>query len=192
MERCKSASEWHIISDTRMQAASGVVAFSRSMSTLNCNPFRRRRVISLLAASMTASVRLFRNDLENGGNWLLLRVMDTRVKRDAIGAQGPPAPMVQNGRALNIRPIGDLETRYYLRLTVADRPGVLAQISRLLGDDGISLASVIQKDSDPAQQTAELVITTHPAREASVQKSLQQVSALDVVTRINNLLRIEE
>ena len=108
-----------------------------------------------------------------------------------IGVQGPPAPMVQNGRALSIRSIDDLETRYYLRLTVADRPGVLAQISRILGDGDISLASVIQKDSDPEQQTAELVITTHPAREASVQKALQQVSALDVVTRINNLLRIE-
>ena len=108
-----------------------------------------------------------------------------------IAAQGPPAGMVQNGRPLSIKSIDDLETRYYLRLTVADRPGVLAQISKILGDGGISLASVIQKDNDPAQQTAELVITTHPAREASVQKSVQQVSGLEVVTRINNLLRIE-
>ncbi len=108
-----------------------------------------------------------------------------------IGVQGPPPPMVQNGQPLNIRSIDDLETRYYLRLTVADRPGVLAQISRILGDGGISLASVIQKDSDPAEQTAELVITTHPAWEASVQRALRQVSDLEVVTRINNILRIE-
>ncbi|MCH7712187.1 MAG: homoserine dehydrogenase [Chloroflexi bacterium] len=108
-----------------------------------------------------------------------------------IGVQGPPSPMVQNGRPLSIRSIDELETRYYLRLTVADRPGVLAQISKILGDGGISLASVIQKDSDPAQQTAELVITTHPAREASMQRSLQQVAGLEVVTRISNLLRIE-
>ena len=92
---------------------------------------------------------------------------------------------------MTITPIDDLETRYYLRLTVADRPGVLAQISKILGDGGISLASVIQKDSDPANQTAELVITTHPAREASVQRSLRQVSGLEVVTSINNILRIE-
>ncbi len=108
-----------------------------------------------------------------------------------IGVQGAPSPMVQNGRPLTITPIDDLETRYYLRLTVADRPGVLAQISKILGDGGISLASVIQKDSDPANQTAELVITTHPAREASVQRSLRQVSGLEVVTSINNILRIE-
>ena len=108
-----------------------------------------------------------------------------------IGVEGPPAAIVRNGRPLSISSIDELETRYYLRLTVADRPGVLAQISRILGDGGISLASVIQKDSDPARQTAELVITTHPAREASVQKSLHEVAGLEVVMRINNLLRIE-
>ena len=109
----------------------------------------------------------------------------------SICGEGSPTPMVQHGRPLTARPIDDLEIRYYLRLTVADRPGVLAQISRILGEGGISLASVIQKDSDPVDQTAELVITTHPAREASLQKSLQQVSGLEVVTRIGNLLRIE-
>jgi len=108
-----------------------------------------------------------------------------------MGVQGSPAPMVQKGRSLSVKTIDDLESRYYLRLTVADRPGVLAQISKILGDGGISLASVIQKDSDPDDNTAELVITTHPAREASLQNSLKQVSELDVVTRINNLLRIE-
>ena len=108
-----------------------------------------------------------------------------------ICAKGSPTPMVQPGRRLTARPIDDLEIRYYLRLTVADKPGVLAQISRILGEGGISLASVIQKDSDPVDQTAELVITTHPAREASMQKSLQEVSGLEVVTRIGNLLRIE-
>ena len=88
--------------------------------------------------------------------------------------------------------VDSLTCKYYLRLTVADRPGVLAQIARVLGDGNISIASVIQKDSDPEQQTAEIVITTHPALESSVQKSLEQVGALDVVRAVNNLLRIEE
>jgi len=108
-----------------------------------------------------------------------------------IASQAPPAAQVHHQRALSIKPIDDLETRYYLRLTVADRPGVLAQISRIFGDGGISLASVLQKDSDPAEKTAELVITTHQAREASVQKALVKVAGLEVVPRINNLLRIE-
>jgi homoserine dehydrogenase len=51
---------------------------------------------------------------------------------------------------------------------------------------------VIQKDADPDNQSAELVIITHPALEASVQESLRKVVELNVVKEVNNLLRIEE
>ena len=87
--------------------------------------------------------------------------------------------------------IDQLSCRYYLRLTLADRPGVLAQIARILGDGHISIASVLQKDTNPDNQTADIVITTHPAVEASVQNSLKQVVELEVVHAVNNLLRIE-
>jgi homoserine dehydrogenase len=82
--------------------------------------------------------------------------------------------------------------KYYLRLSVVDQPGVLAQIAQILGDWSISIASVLQIDSDPSEQTAEIVITTHPAVEASVQSSLKLMSDLEVVRKVNNLLRIEE
>ena len=91
-----------------------------------------------------------------------------------------------------IRPMDDLVCRYYLRLNVADQPGVLALIAQILGDGQISIASVLQKAVNQAEQTAEIVITTHPAREASVQKSLRTMADLDVVREVNNLLRIEE
>ena len=109
-----------------------------------------------------------------------------------IGTDGPPTPMAQLDGEDRIRPIDDLESRYYLRLTVADQAGVLAQIARILGDGNISIASVLQKDTNSAAQTAEIVITTHPAREASVQESLRLLSGLEVVREVNNLLRIEE
>ena len=109
-----------------------------------------------------------------------------------IGTDGPPTPMAQLDGEDRIRPIDDLESRYYLRLTVADRAGVLAEIARILGDGNISIASVLQKATDSAAQTAEIVITTHPAREASVQESLRLLSGLEVVREVNNLLRIEE
>jgi len=109
-----------------------------------------------------------------------------------IGAEGRPTPMAQLDGADGIRPIDDMESRYYLRLTVADHAGVLAEIARILGDGNISIASVLQKDTDPATKTAEIVITTHPAREASVQQSLRLVAGLEVVREVNNLLRIEE
>jgi len=63
-----------------------------------------------------------------------------------------------------IKPMSEIETRYYLRINVADHPGVLAQISKVLGDHLISIASVIQKETDVVAQTAEIVIMTHPLR----------------------------
>ena len=109
-----------------------------------------------------------------------------------IGADGRPTPVAQLDGEARIRPIDDMESKYYLRLNIADRAGVLAEIARILGDGNISIAFVLQKDTDPAAQTAEIVITTHPAREASVQESLRLVSNLEVVREVNNLLRIEE
>jgi homoserine dehydrogenase len=113
------------------------------------------------------------------------------IARRLDGA-GPPPPVVALERPWPIRPIGDLRSRYYLRLTVADRPGVLAQIAHILGESQISIAAVVQKDTNLAEQTAELVITTHVAQEAAIQRAMKAVAALDVVRRVNNLLRIEE
>ncbi len=88
--------------------------------------------------------------------------------------------------------IDDLICKYYLRLNVADQPGVFAQIGRVLGDGDISIASVLQKDTNQAEQTAEIVITTHPSMESSVQASLRVLAGLDVVRDVSNVLRIEE
>jgi len=90
-----------------------------------------------------------------------------------------------------IRPMAELKTCYYLRLNVDDRPGVLAQVSKVLGDHRISISSVIQKWADSATQTAELVIMTHPAKEAAVQKALAKLEHLDVVKEINTFVRVE-
>ena len=90
-----------------------------------------------------------------------------------------------------IKPMAEIETRYYLRVTVADRAGVLAQISKVLGDDQISISSVIQKEADSVAQTAELVIMTHPAREEAMQKALKELSHLSVVKEISNFVRVE-
>ena len=85
-----------------------------------------------------------------------------------------------------------MSSAYYLRLTCADQAGVLAQIARILGDGNISIATVIQKDTDPGSGTAQLVITTYPSREAAVQTALAAVAELGVVVSVNNLIRIEE
>lgn len=104
----------------------------------------------------------------------------------------PAAAMGSPAADTGVRSIDTLETRYYIRLVVADRAGVLAQIARVLGDEEISIASVLQKDTDPENRSAEIVIMTHPAREKSVQQALVVIAALDPVRRVGNLLRIEE
>jgi homoserine dehydrogenase len=87
--------------------------------------------------------------------------------------------------------VAELTTRYYLRVEVADQPGVLAQIARSFGDHRVSIASVIQKETDEAAQTAELVVMTHLAREEDVQSTMREVADLPVVRRIGSLLRVE-
>jgi homoserine dehydrogenase len=75
---------------------------------------------------------------------------------------------------------------------VADRPGVLAQIATVLGDLRISISSVIQKETDEVARRAELVLTTHRAKEASVQQAVRLLEALEVVNEVGNVVRIEE
>ena len=91
----------------------------------------------------------------------------------------------------SIKSMAELETRYYLRLNVADQPGVLAQVSRVLGDHLISISSVIQKAIDAVAQTAEIVIMTHPAKEAEMQQALDELGRLASVKEICNFIRVE-
>jgi homoserine dehydrogenase len=91
----------------------------------------------------------------------------------------------------SIKPMAELKTRYYLRLNVTDQPGVLAQVSKALGDHLISISSVIQKAVDAAAKTAEIVIMTHPAKEAEMQQALGELKRLASVKEIGNFIRVE-
>lgn len=104
----------------------------------------------------------------------------------------PPKPQLRFDAPKKILPISEISTRYYMRMTIADRPGVLAKISKVLGDHSISIASVIQKEADPSAQTAEIVIMTHPAQEAAVQQALRKTEGLAVVKEMGNLIRVED
>jgi homoserine dehydrogenase len=90
-----------------------------------------------------------------------------------------------------IRPMAELKTCYYLRLNVDDQPGVLAQVSKVLGDHRISISSVIQKTVDDEAQTAEIVIMTHPAKEAEMQQALKELERMASVKKIGNFIRVE-
>jgi homoserine dehydrogenase len=92
---------------------------------------------------------------------------------------------------VDVTPIEQLETRYYVRLTVNDRPGVLAQIARVFGDASISIGSVIQMDRSEVDHSAELVFMTDEANEGSMRQALADVESLPVVTEVGTFLRVE-
>ena len=68
-------------------------------------------------------------------------------------------------------------------MNVVERPGVFAQILKVLGDLDISIASAIQKETDDDARRAEIVLMTHRAKEASVQSALKAIDKLQVVNR---------
>ena len=91
----------------------------------------------------------------------------------------------------SITSMDDHVCQYYIRLTAWDRPGVLANVARVLGDADISINSVLQKDTDIENGHADLVIMTHPAREANMQSAVSSIKELDTVLRLDSLLRVE-
>ncbi len=100
-------------------------------------------------------------------------------------------PEVRLNQRVTVKPMSEVTTRYYFRLNAPDCPGVLSQISKVLGDNSISISSVIQRESDPAAQTAVIVIMTYPAEEKRVQKALEQLKQLPVVNEVSNFIRVE-
>ena len=113
------------------------------------------------------------------------------IARNIAGSVVPPPPLSLSDDVC-ISPISALQTKYYMRLNVAERPGVFAQILKTLGDLDISIASAIQKETDDAAQRAEIVLMTHRAKEASVQQALKLIDKLEVVNEIGSLIRVEE
>ena len=88
-------------------------------------------------------------------------------------------------------PVDEILTHYYIRFSAMDRPGVLSKISGILGDFEISLKSVHQKGRK-TKGSVPIVMLTHIAREADIQKALTQITALDVVSDRPILIRIED
>ena len=86
--------------------------------------------------------------------------------------------------------IDDVRTSYYLRFSVADQPGVLADITRVLANGGISIGSMIQQPSESAD-TAELIFLTHEAVERNVNEAIAKIEALPFVRSSVTRIRME-
>lgn len=92
---------------------------------------------------------------------------------------------------IKVCPIEDIETRYYLRFAVIDRPRVLAKICNILGNCNISIASVVQKEPHDTD-TVSLMMLTHKALEKNMKAALKKILQLEVVKGDAKLIRIEE
>ena len=118
---------------------------------------------------------------------LIADILSIRAGTEGGTALGP----ILRSNTIGTRPMDQLMSGYYLRMQVLDEPGVLHQISSVFADLGISIASVIQKESDGSTGTAEIVVTTHRSLEADIQGGLQSLIALDSVSEIGACIRID-
>jgi len=88
-----------------------------------------------------------------------------------------------------VRPIEDVAVPYYLSLTVVDRPRVFARVATVIGEEGVSLASIVQKSRS---EIADAILVTHDAPGRAVQRVLARLRALDVVKAITNVIRVQD
>jgi len=91
-----------------------------------------------------------------------------------------------------ILPVSEVETSYYLRLRVEDKPGVLADITRILADQQISTAAMIQREPGEGELQTDIIMLTHITREKNVDAAIVKIEALPVVKKKVIRLRMEE
>ncbi len=110
-------------------------------------------------------------------------------------AEGAPVriPMgfYVRSREMPLQSIDDIVVRYYLRFTVIDKPSVLAEITSALGENDISIASVIQHERHAGDRVP-VVISTHPARESDLQRAIAAIERMDFVKASTQIIRIED
>ena len=93
---------------------------------------------------------------------------------------------------LKILPMDEVQTSYYLRLRVQDKPGVLADITRILADEQISIDAVIQKEPNEGEDQTDLIMLTHQTREKRINAAIARIEKLGVVAGKVTKLRLEE
>ena len=91
-----------------------------------------------------------------------------------------------------ILPITEVETSYYLRMRVYDRPGVLADITRVLADSGISIDAMVQKEPSAGEEQVDIIMLTHLTVEKSVNVAIARIENLPVVVGKVTRIRMEQ
>ena len=93
---------------------------------------------------------------------------------------------------LPVLPIEEVETAYYLRMQAADRPGVIAAVAGILGDAGISIEAIHQKEPAEGDTHVPLVMLTHRVQERQMNEAIRRIEALDAVRGNVHRIRVEQ
>jgi len=107
------------------------------------------------------------------------RVPDLAFRAETISEQEPVLPMEA------------ITTAYYLRLPVEDSPGVMADITRILADLGISLEAILQKEPEPDQDSVPIIMLTYRIQERQMNEALRRIARLDAVRGKITRIRLE-
>ena len=86
----------------------------------------------------------------------------------------------------------EVETSYYLRLRVLDRPGVLADITRILADMSISIDAMVQKEPSEGEEQVDIIMLTHLTQEKNVNSAIKRIESLPVVSGKVTRIRLEQ
>ncbi len=117
-------------------------------------------------------------------------VVDVAVSLATGRGQRLPS-FLRGGQHVKLAEVAELPTRYYLRLSLLDKPGVIARVAKALGEHEISIASVLQKESQHGSHVP-VIILTHGAKERQFKAALDAIDGLDVVGSPTIRLRIED
>ena len=121
-------------------------------------------------------------------------LMDVARLIDATSAQRVPYLAFQPDQVqdLPILPMDEVQSAYYLRLRASDKPGVLAEVTKILGDRAISIDAMMQKEPDENETEADIVILTHITVEKNMNAAIAAIEALSAITGNVVRIRMEE
>ncbi|MDA7817157.1 homoserine dehydrogenase [Sulfurimonas sp.] len=110
-----------------------------------------------------------------------------------IARSGKSTPMLgfnrpMEGTQLTLKPTEKIESKYYLRINVSDKAGVLARVTKIFEDNNISVETMLQRQA--SSNSANLLISTHTAVEKNIQSMMKEIEALDFVNSAPVMIRI--
>ncbi len=129
-----------------------------------------------------------------GGDATASAVISDLIEIARVGKGSPmlgfKKPMENSN--LSLMPREEIESKYYIRMSVYDKPGVLASISKVFGEFDISINAVLQKPVKESSKKASLLFSTHKCKEKKIQKALKEIENLSSVSSRPVMIRIEE